>query len=210
MLGRMRRRTVLGALLAVPAWLALGGCGRGKPRLPRIDEAGVILAFGDSLTYGTGAAPEQSYPATLERLAKRRVVRSGVPGETAAQGLDRLPDVLRDAAPQLLILCLGGNDLLRRGDERSVKSALKAMIELAHGRGVAVVLMAPPRPGVFTDAPPLYGELAKELAVPLEADVLKSVLMDNSLKSDLIHPNAKGYARIAEALLRLLRDAGAL
>jgi len=206
----MRRRTFLRTALVIPGWLALGACGRRRPRLPRIDDGGVILAFGDSLTYGTGATPEQSYPAALERLAKRRVVRAGVPGETAAEGLARLPAALQEAEPQLLILCLGGNDLLRRGDEGSVKSALKAMIELAKGRGVAVVLMAPPRPGVFTDAPPLYAELASEQAVPLEADVLKSVQMDNALKSDLIHPNAKGYARIAEALAKLLRDSGAL
>lgn len=206
----MRRRTFLRTALVIPGWLALGACGQRKPRLPRIDDSGVILAFGDSLTYGTGATPEQSYPAALERLAKRRVVRSGVPGETAVEGLERLPSVLKEAEPQLLILCLGGNDLLRRGDERSVKSALKAMIELAQARGVSVVLMAPPRPGVFTDAPPLYAELAKELAVPLEAEILKSVLMDNALKSDLIHPNEKGYARIAEALAKLLRDSGAL
>ena len=206
----MRRRTLLRAALVIPGWLALGACGERKPRLPRLDDSAVILAFGDSLTYGTGAAPEQSYPAALERLAQRRVVRAGVPGETAAQGLERLPGALREADPQLLILCLGGNDLLRRGDERSVKSALKAMIELAKARGVAVVLLAPPRPGVFTDAPPFYAELAKELGVPLEAEVLKSVLMDNALKSDLIHPNAKGYARIAEALAKLLKDSGAL
>jgi lysophospholipase L1-like esterase len=206
----MRRRTFLRATLAMPGALALAACGRRKPLLPRIDDGGVILAFGDSLTFGTGASPEQSYPAALERLARRRVVRAGVPGETAAQGLARLPDALKEAEPQLLILCLGGNDLLRRGDERSVKSALKAMIELAKARGVSVVLMAPPRPGVFTDAPALYGELAKEHALPLEADILKSVLMDNALKSDLIHPNAKGYARIAEALAQLLKDSGAL
>jgi lysophospholipase L1-like esterase len=206
----MRRRTFLRAALGIPGALALGACGRRKPRLPRLDDGGVILAFGDSLTYGTGATPEQSYPAALERLARRRVVRSGVPGETATQGLARLPDVLKEAQPQLLILCLGGNDLLRRGDEGALKSALKAMIELAKGRGVAVVLMAPPRPGVFTAAPPLYGELAQEQAIPLEADILKAVLMDNTLKSDLIHPTAKGYARIAEALAQLLKDSGAL
>lgn len=109
-----------------------------------------------------------------------------------------------------MIVCLGGNDLLRRGDESTLKSSLRRMIELVRGKGIAIVLLAPPRPGLFADAPALYGELAKEFAVPLEADVLKTVLMDNALKSDLIHPNAKGYARIAEALARLLKDSGAL
>lgn len=207
----MQRRAFFHAALGLAAGtVVLAGCGRRQPRLPRIDGNGVILAFGDSLTFGTGAAPEQSYPAALERLTLRHVVRFGVPGETAAQGLERLPEALREAAPQLVIVCLGGNDLLRRGDESTLKSSLRRMIELVRGKGIAIVLLAPPRPGLFADAPALYGELAKEFAVPLEADVLKTVLMDNALKSDLIHPNAKGYARIAEALARLLKDSGAL
>lgn len=205
----MNRRTALRALAAI-AVAAAGGCGRRRPLLPRLEDGGVVLAFGDSLTYGTGAQAEESYPAVLERRIGRRVVRSGVPGETAAEGLARLPDVLRETAPQLMILCLGGNDLLRRAEDGKVKEPLRRMIALAKERGTAVVLLAPPRPGVFTDAPPLYAELAKETGVPLEGEILKTVLTDNALKSDLVHPNAKGYARIADALAKLLKDAGAL
>jgi acyl-CoA thioesterase-1 len=211
MLERMRRRIFLVSVVSMPG-LALGlqGCGRNGPRLPRIDGGGVILAFGDSLTFGTGANAEESYPAILERLIARKVVRSGVPGETAAEGLARLPEILDESGPQLMILCLGGNDLLRRAEDATVKDSLRRMIQLARSKGTSVVLMAPPRPGVFTEAPPLYGELAKEFGVPLEANILKAVLTDNALKSDIVHPNAKGYAKIADALAKLLKDAGAL
>lgn len=88
----MQRRAFFHAALGLAAGtVVLAGCGRRQPRLPRIDGNGVILAFGDSLTFGTGAAPEQSYPAALERLTLRHVVRSGVPGETAAQGSSGCP-----------------------------------------------------------------------------------------------------------------------
>jgi len=205
----MNRRAALRTLAAI-AVAAIGGCGRRRPYLPRLADGGVVLAFGDSLTYGTGAQAEESYPAMLERRIGRRVVRSGVPGETASEGLERLAGVLDETKPQLMILCLGGNDLLRRAEDGKVKESLRRMIALAKERGASVVLMAPPRPGVFTEAPPFYGELAKEVGIPLEAEILKTVLTDNSLKSDLVHPNAKGYARIADALAQLLKESGAL
>jgi lysophospholipase L1-like esterase len=205
----MNRRDAL-RVLATPAIVTLAACGRRRPLLPRLEGGGVVLAFGDSLTYGTGAEGDESYPAILERRIGHRVVRSGVPGETAAEGLARLPAVLEEAKPQLMILCLGGNDLLRRAEDAKVKDSLRRMIALAKERGTSVVLLAPPRPGVFTEAPAFYAELAKEMAIPLDADILKTVLTDNSLKSDLVHPNAKGYARIADALAKLLKDSGAL
>ena len=207
----MKRRAFIGICLASPAVaLGLPGCGRRAARLPRLDSDGVILAFGDSLTFGTGASPEESYPSVLARLVSRKVVRSGVPGETAEQGFARLADVLDESDPQLVIYCLGGNDLLRRADESAVKESLRKSLTLIRERGMSVILMAPPRPAVFSDAPPLYAELANELRIPLEAKILKTVLSDNKLKSDPIHPNAQGYAKIAEALAKLLKDSGAV
>ena len=133
-----------------------------------------------------------------------------MPWETVVRLFARLPEVLEEFAPQLLILCLGGNDMLRHGDEAAAAENLRAMIRLAQDKGIAVVLLAPPRPSLLSAAPEFYTTLAQEFRIPLEAKVLPAVLSDRSLKSDLVHPNAKGYARIAEELAKLLKDAGAL
>ena len=187
----------------------LGGCGA-KPKLPRLEPHAVVLAFGDSLTYGTGAAKDESYPAALARATGLEVVNAGVPGEVSADGLARLPEAIEEAQPKLLILCHGGNDFLRKMDDATAAANVRAMIALAKSRGIAVVLLATPKPGIPPSVPKFYGEIASQEGIPFEDAVMKQVLFDNSLKSDLVHPNAKGYAAIAEALQKLLHKSGAL
>ena len=169
-----------------------------------------VLAFGDSLTYGTGASPTESYPAALERAIRRKVVNAGVPGETSAQGLERLPAMLDEVKPRLLILCHGGNDFLRRLDDAAAAANVRAMIRLAREKGVDVVLLATPKPGLPPSIPVFYGEIASELKIPFEEAAVRSVLFDNRLKSDMVHPNAQGYAEIAAAVEKVLKKSGAI
>ena len=196
------------AFLIAAAFLA--GCGGSKTKIEKLDSSAVILAFGDSLTFGTGAGPSEAYPAVLERSIGRKVVNAGVPGETSGQGLERLPDVLDEMKPGLLILCHGGNDFLQRLDDAKAASNVRAMIRLARSKGIPVLLLATPKPGLPPSIPKFYGELAAELAVPFEEAVIRTVLFDNSLKSDMVHPNGAGYARIAAAVEKVLKKAGAI
>ncbi len=197
--------------LALSLLLLLAACDSGPPRLAKLPADGVVLAFGDSLTHGTGARPEASYPAVLEELIGRRVVRAGVPGEVAAQGLARLPSLLRDSAPDLLVLIHGGNDLLQRRPREDTRADLRAMVQLARKRGVAVVLVGVPDPGLLLGrSAGFYQELAEELEIPYDGEALPAILKRPGLKSDAIHPNAKSYRKLAEAVADLLRRSGAI
>ena len=196
------------ALLA--ALVLLAACGAKTPALPRLAPDAVVLAFGDSLTFGTGASEGQSYPAVLEGLIGRKVHGAGVPGEVSAAGLARLPSALDYYKPQLLILCSGGNDFLRKLGKQQAAANIRAMVRVARDRGVAVMLIAVPEPGLFASPPDFYQDIAKELGIPYEGDALAKILRDNELKSDLIHPNAKGYALLAQAVAGVLKQSGAI
>jgi len=182
-----------------------------KPvRLPVLAKSDVVVAFGDSITYGIGAGPQESYPAVLEQIIGRRVVNAGISGEVTAEGLSRLPQILEQEKPALLILCHGGNDYLRRLGREKTADNIREMIRLAKQNGAAVVLIAVPGLSFSVSPEPLYKDIAKEFKIPLEEKTLSDVLSDNSLKSDLIHPNAAGYRRLAEAVASLLKKSGAI
>jgi len=199
----------MSALRWVLVVLLLWGCGE-RPKLERLPSDAVVLAFGDSLTFGTGANEDESYPAQLEKLIGRRVVRAGVPGEVTAQALERLPGALDEHAPRLLLLCIGGNDFLRRLGNEQAERNLRQMVQLAKSRGVAVLLIGTPEPGFTVSPPAFYAGIAKEFRLPYEDGIIGQVLKDRALKADPIHPNARGYRVIAERLAERLKQSGAL
>jgi lysophospholipase L1-like esterase len=185
------------------------GCGE-RPKLERLSSDAVVLAFGDSLTFGTGAAEAESYPAQLESMIGRKVVRAGVPGEVTAQALARLPAALDEHAPRLVLLCIGGNDFLRRLGNPQAERNVREMVKLARSRGVAVMLIGTPEPGFTVSPPAFYSSIAKEFRLPYEEGIIGQVLKDASLKADPIHPNARGYRLIAERVADQLKRRGAI
>ncbi|MDQ2695830.1 MAG: GDSL-type esterase/lipase family protein, partial [Pseudomonadota bacterium] len=165
--------------------LLLAACQR-DPTLPALSSDAVILAFGDSLTYGTGADRGQSYPDVLAELTGRQVINAGVPGEVTAQGRERLPAMLDKYQPELLILLHGGNDLLRRHDPQQAADNIRAMVREARDRGYSVLLVGVPRPGLWLESAAFYEDVAREFTIPLEADIVAVVEGDAELKSDPI------------------------
>src|SRR3990170_1651637 len=208
--GAVRARSRRQGSAMLLAAMLLAACGAETPTLPKLGADAVVLAFGDSIPFGTGAGENQSYPAVLESLIGRKVYGAGVPGEVSAAGLARLPSAIDYYKPQLLILCSGGNDFLRKAGKQQAAENIRAMVRAARDKGVAVMLIAVPEPGLMPSPPDFYQDIAKEFGIPYEDGALAKILRDNELKSDLIHPNAKGYVRLAEAVVGVLKKSGAL
>ena len=190
--------------------LVLSACGDSTPPAIRALRAdSVILAFGNSLTHGTGASDGQAYPTVLSGLLDGvRIINAGVSGEISEQGRARLPDLLAQHQPQLVILCHGGNDILRRQDRKALEKNLRAMLEAIKQQGADAILLGVPQPSLLSlSVPELYENLAQEFQIPYQGDILTEVLGDENLKSDTIHPNASGYQKIAQALAELIRQA---
>ena len=196
-------------LVALLALFLLAACDR-APTLPKLGSHDVIVAFGDSLTHGTGASADTAYPAVLASLTGLAVINAGVPGDTTASALQRLPAVLAEHQPRLVLLCLGGNDMLRKQPESTTENNLRLLVQAIRASGANVVLIGVPAPKLFGGAPDFYARIAKDMGLPLEQDIFSDVLKDNRLKSDPIHANAAGYRVVAERLAEFLREAGAL
>lgn len=197
------RRCVTGLIC-----LLLAACG--EPGFRPLAAGETILAFGDSLTEGRGVNPAQSYPSVLASLSGHPVINGGVSGELSRAGRARLPGLLAEHRPALVILLEGGNDILHGSGEGALKANLAAMIEAVQGSGAQVLLVAVPRKSLFADGAPLYGELAEQYGLVLDNDSLGELLRTPGLKSDAVHLNAQGYGALAERLHRLLQARGAL
>ena len=225
-------------LSIIPLLMALAACGQSAdpapqqrevapvaanddtPEIPVSGPERRILAFGDSLFAGYGVGTENSYPAKLEAALRARgidarIVNAGVSGDTSGAGRQRLPFVLdKQENIDLVILELGGNDLLRGISPAETRANFEAMLGELRDRGIPVLLMgmrAPPNygPEFQRDFDALYSDLAQEYGADLIPFWLETVYQRPELfQEDRIHPTEEGLqvlandtvAEVAEAL----------
>lgn len=187
-----------------------------SPQYPALTPGTAVLAFGDSVTHGTGAGRGQSYPVRLAQHSGWEIMNAGVPGDTAAAAKSRIEALLQKAAPRVVIVELGGNDFLRQRPENEVKGDLRIILRQVKAYGAIPVLIGVPELSIIratlgnlSDSD-IYAELANEEGVLLVKDVLSTVLSDASLRADRIHPNAEGYRALADGIADALADAGLL
>lgn len=204
-------------LVVALATLALGACGSdpapvpvetgslAMPDLPVVGEEVSVLALGDSLFAGYGVEPGQSYPARLEAALRARginakIVNAGVSGDTTAGGLQRLDFVLNGMKrpPALVIVSLGGNDMLRGLPPAQTRQNLDELLTRLDQRKVPVLLMgmlSAPNWGADHSRAfnAIYPDLAKKHGATLVPFFLQSVIDKPQLvQADRIHPTAQG------------------
>jgi acyl-CoA thioesterase I len=180
---------------------ALAGACRHPP--PNLDSPGTaIVCLGDSITAGVGASPGHGFADVLAERLGVPVVNAGVPGDTAAEGLARLPQVLA-ADPWLVIVELGGNDILRQVPIERTEEALDEIVRRLITARVLPVLVAVSGPFGGQHGK-LYDRLGDRYHVPVVRDVLRQILLDPSQKADEVHPNDTGHARLGEAVAATL------
>lgn len=207
----MNRRTLLKSALILSATLMMG-CGNKSPTFAALPAGSKVVALGDSLTFGYGVDKSQSYPAVLAQRTGWDVVNMGVNGDTTQSVLDRMEAVM-DENPKLVLLGVGGNDVLRRVDPSQTKSNLTSIIKTLQAKNIPTVLIAQPHlsaSALFGKASdnPVYQEVSEEMDVPLLGKTWSAILSDDSLKSDQIHANGAGYAKFADELYNFLKEIG--
>ena len=180
----------------------------------------LVVAFGDSLYAGYRLAPNEGLAPQLQSALQAaginaRVHNAGVSGDTTAAGRTRLAFVLDnlDRKPDLVVLGLGGNDMLRGIKPEETKANMTFMMEELARRDIPVVLtgmLAAPNMGqdygnAFNG---IFPGLAKQYDAKLYPFFLNGVVTDAALMlPDNIHPNAKGVSRVVEGLSPLVEAA---
>ncbi len=194
-------------LIAVAFILILFSLISKETNIQSLNSSDTILAFGDSLTSGYNAKPNESYPAVLSRLSGHKVINAGIPSETSHDGLRRIAPLLEDDSIKLMVLFFGGNDIMQGLSMEHLKSNLKAMIQMAKDQQINVLLISVPNLSLFGLSPlTLYKKVADEENVPLLSGMMANILEKPSLKSDQIHPNALGYKIMGEKIYEKLKE----
>ncbi|MBI3221490.1 MAG: arylesterase [Nitrosomonadales bacterium] len=205
--GLLQRLMLLLAVLVLAA-----ACSKAKQ--PAIPAGSPVLALGDSLTEGVGVKPEQAWPRLLSGRTGWIVINGGISGDTSGAALQRLPSLLEEHTPVLVLITLGGNDMLRRLPQQETVANLETAIAMIKAHGAKPVLLATPNPSLMgavfqnLSAPDFYRKVADAQQVPLIEDAIADVLSDPQLKVDQLHPNAAGHALLSEKIFDELKSIG--
>ena len=161
-----------------------------------------IICFGDSITKGQDAIPNNSYPEILEKMIKKKITNAGVSGDTTASALKRLESAVLNKNPRLVIVELGGNDFLRKIPKKTTLKNLEIIILKIQKTGSAVAICDISSGFIFSSYRKNFKILAKKTGSIFIPSLLEGVLDNPALKYDHIHPNASGYNLIAQRIYK--------
>jgi acyl-CoA thioesterase-1 len=198
--------------MQMPSWLRVILCALVLASIPLAhgqDKAPVLLVVGDSVSAGYGLSSGQGWVELLsKKLAaegyKHRVVNASISGDTTAGGRARLPTLLTQHKPAVVVIELGGNDALRGGKLTTTRENLDAMVAASQAAGARVLLLGmeiPPNygPAYAREFRELFPAVARARKVPLVPSLFAGFGEDLSyFQSDRIHPTAQAQARLLD------------
>ena len=189
----------------------LSACSKPETSLPANS---TVLILGDSLTQGVGASSAQTnYPALLKQQTQWNIINGGVSGNTSEQALARLPELLQQHQPKLVIISIGGNDFLQRLPNSDTQANIAQSIALSQQSGAQVLLVAVPELTLAAavghpNDHAMYAQLAQSHQVHLLEDAWSDVLADETLRSDAVHASDAGYQTFTKLLTKRLEQIG--
>ena len=164
-----------------------------------------IVAFGDSLTAGYGVGKNDNYPSQLSLLINQPIINMGISGETTAQALARIDNVIAKD-PKVVLITLGGNDLKKKLPASEAFSNLKQIVNILHQNGALVVIGGINIPYYSNDYADDYVIFAKENGCLLVPNIIGGLFGHSDLMVDTVHPNAKGYKIVAESFYETIKN----
>ncbi len=192
----------------------LAGCGREAPppvRLSPLPPDAVILIYAAGIGGEVDFFRSVPLDEAVGSVMQRRVVSRGQSGELIEKALKRLPDVLEQCDPDLMVLGYGAMDLWKETAPEKIEAGLAAMVDMARARNTQVVLLAMPNISRLSVRPdPVYERVAREKNIPVETGIVRAVLNDSSLHELRYKVNDDGIQRLAEALRTLIVQCGGL
>ncbi len=199
-------------ILLILAIVLVAACGKEKEAT--LPPGSQVLALGDSLTAGAGVSPDEAWPTLLAGRTGWVVINGGVSGDTSGDALQRLPALLEEHNPVLVLVTLGGNDMLRQMPQEATVTNLETILTQIKSHGAKAALLATPKASVAgvvfqnLTVPDFYREVADRQQVPLIEDAIADVISDPQLKVDPLHPNAAGHALLSEKIYDALKSIG--
>ncbi|MCX7927170.1 MAG: arylesterase [Candidatus Omnitrophica bacterium] len=176
-----------------------------NPQVVNLDSQGTtIVCFGDSITYGYGVTSNESYPAQLEKWVSLPVINAGLSGETTSDAIKRLETDILTRHPVLVIIEFGGNDLIARIPVEKTTANMEEMIKRIQQAGAMVAIADYSSPFILDKYHEVFRSLSKKYKTIFIPRLMSGIIDNPSLRSDYIHPNAKGYQLIAHRVARAI------
>lgn len=165
-----------------------------------------IIAMGDSITEGYGVPAEQTFAGVLSREFGIPIVNAGISGDTTAGGLERLGRQVLSLNPRVVLIELGGNDLLHKIPRTRTRENLEEMIRRIQSAGAAAVLVAVDGPPGFEGLDRLYRQVARRMGAVHVPNTIRGFSQNPEFMADEFHPNARGHQIMAERIAKVLRQ----